>query len=49
MALVDFLAVDFRNPRMQKNGKLCLGCNLSLEAGCVSLIAKWAWVQFFIL
>ncbi|WJX32765.1 hypothetical protein P8452_21052 [Trifolium repens] len=44
MALVDLLAADFMNPRMQKSGRLRLGCNLSLllGAGCMSLIAKWA-------
>jgi len=44
MALVDLLAADFMNPRMQKSWKLRLGCNLSLllGAGCMSLLAKWA-------
>ncbi|CAJ2668422.1 zinc transporter 8-like [Trifolium pratense] len=44
MALVDLLAADFMNPRMQKSGRLRLGCNLSLllGAGCMSLLAKWA-------
>ncbi|XP_058754039.1 zinc transporter 8-like [Vicia villosa] len=44
MALVDLLAADFMNPRMQKSGKLRLGCNVSLllGAGAMSLIAKWA-------
>ncbi|XP_057448704.1 zinc transporter 8-like [Lotus japonicus] len=44
MALVDFLAVDFMSPRMQNNGRLRLGSNLSLllGAGCMSLVAKWA-------
>lgn len=44
MALVDLLAADFMNPRMQKNGRLQLGSNISLllGAGCMSLIAKWA-------
>ncbi|CAK8566979.1 unnamed protein product [Lathyrus sativus] len=44
MALVDLLAADFMNPRMQKSGKLRLSCNVSLllGAGAMSLIAKWA-------
>ncbi|KAF8390871.1 hypothetical protein HHK36_023170 [Tetracentron sinense] len=44
MALVDLLAADFMNPRMQKNGRLQLGANTSLllGAGCMSLLAKWA-------
>uniref|UniRef100_A0A5B7BTV5 Putative zinc transporter 1-like n=1 Tax=Davidia involucrata TaxID=16924 RepID=A0A5B7BTV5_DAVIN len=44
MALVDLLAADFMNPRMQSNFKLQLGANLSLllGSGCMSLLAKWA-------
>ncbi|XP_004243896.1 zinc transporter 5-like [Solanum lycopersicum] len=44
MALVDFLAADFMNPRMQGNGKLQLGANVSLllGAGLMSMLAKWA-------
>ncbi|KAL7086573.1 hypothetical protein ACP275_13G009700 [Erythranthe tilingii] len=44
MALVDLLAADFMSPKMQSNGKLQLGANLSLliGAGCMSLVAKWA-------
>lgn len=44
MALVDFLAADFMNPRMQSNRKLHLMSNASLliGAGLMSLIAKWA-------
>ncbi|XP_020209130.1 zinc transporter 8 [Cajanus cajan] len=44
MALVDLLAADFMNPRMQKSGSLRLGANISLlfGAGCMSLLAKWA-------
>ncbi|EYU42823.1 hypothetical protein ABFS82_13G008600 [Erythranthe guttata] len=44
MALVDLLSADFMSPKMQSNGKLQLGANLSLliGAGCMSLIAKWA-------
>ncbi|XP_015080970.1 zinc transporter 5-like [Solanum pennellii] len=44
MALVDFLAADFMNPRMQGNGKLQLGANISLllGAGLMSMLAKWA-------
>ncbi|PHT42789.1 Zinc transporter 5, partial [Capsicum baccatum] len=43
MALVDFLAADFMHPRMQGNGKLQLGANISLllGAGLMSLLAKW--------
>ncbi|KAA8544726.1 hypothetical protein F0562_019570 [Nyssa sinensis] len=44
MALVDLLAEDFMNPRMQSNLNLQLGANLSLLLGtcCMSLLAKWA-------
>lgn len=44
MALVDLLAADFMSPKMQSNGKLQLGANVSLliGAGCMSLLAKWA-------
>ncbi|KAF8408586.1 hypothetical protein HHK36_004649 [Tetracentron sinense] len=44
MALVDLLAADFMNPRMQNNGRLQLGANFSLllGAGCMSFVAKWA-------
>ncbi|GFS44814.1 zinc transporter 3 precursor [Actinidia rufa] len=44
MALVDLLAADFMNPRMQSNLKLQLGSNLSLllGAGGMSVLAKWA-------
>ncbi|KAK7316523.1 hypothetical protein RJT34_00051 [Clitoria ternatea] len=44
MALVDLLAADFMNPRMQKSGRLRLGSNLSLllGAGLMSLLANWA-------
>ncbi|XAR56084.1 hypothetical protein NMG60_11036401 [Bertholletia excelsa] len=44
MALVDLLAADFMNPRMQGNIKLQLSANISLllGAGCMSLLAKWA-------
>ncbi|MCL7029813.1 hypothetical protein MKW94_021669 [Papaver nudicaule] len=44
MALVDLLAEDFMNPRMQTNGRLMLGAYISLllGAGCMSLLAKWA-------
>ncbi|XP_017970769.1 PREDICTED: zinc transporter 1-like [Theobroma cacao] len=43
MSLVDQLAADFMNPRMQSSIKLQLGCNLSLLLGaaCMSLLAKW--------
>ncbi|KAB1210603.1 Zinc transporter 1 [Morella rubra] len=44
MALVDLLAADFMNPRMQRNLRLQIGANvcLLLGAGCMSLLAKWA-------
>ncbi|KAL6201713.1 hypothetical protein ACLB2K_025425 [Fragaria x ananassa] len=44
MALVDLLAADFTNPRMQGNLRIQLGANLSLllGSGCMSLLAKWA-------
>ncbi|XP_059441352.1 zinc transporter 1-like [Corylus avellana] len=44
MALVDLLAADFMNPRVQSNLKIQLGANISLllGAGCMSFIAKWA-------
>jgi zinc transporter 1/2/3 len=44
MALVDLLAHDFMNPRVQNNLRLQLGVNISLllGAGCMSLLAKWA-------
>ena len=44
MALVDLLAADFMNPRMQSNIRLQLGAQLSLllGAGCMSVLAKWA-------
>ncbi|KAL3523143.1 hypothetical protein ACH5RR_015977 [Cinchona calisaya] len=44
MALVDLLAADFTNPRMQNSSKLQFGANLSLlfGVGCMSLLAKWA-------
>ena len=44
MALVDLLAEDFMNPRVQKNVKIQLGTNVSLllGAGCMSVLAKWA-------
>ncbi|CAK9325322.1 unnamed protein product [Citrullus colocynthis] len=44
MALVDLLAADFMNPRMQSNGKLQLFANLSLILGAalMSLLAIWA-------
>ncbi|PRQ52255.1 putative zinc/iron permease [Rosa chinensis] len=44
MSLVDLLAADFMNPKMQKNVKLQIGANASLlfGAGCMSLMAKWA-------
>ncbi|KAL6562420.1 hypothetical protein OROGR_003427 [Orobanche gracilis] len=44
MSLVDLLAADFMNPRMQSNVRLQLGAHTSLllGAGCMSLLAKWA-------
>ncbi|KAG8379677.1 hypothetical protein BUALT_Bualt07G0113900 [Buddleja alternifolia] len=44
MTLVDLLAANFMSPKMQKNGKLQLGANVSLllGAGAMSLVAKWA-------
>ncbi|XP_068321916.1 zinc transporter 1-like [Pyrus communis] len=44
MALVDLLAADFMNPRMQSNLRIQLGANVSLllGCGCMSLLAKWA-------
>ncbi|KAI4313651.1 hypothetical protein L6164_026610 [Bauhinia variegata] len=44
MALVDLLAADFMNARMQNSSKLQVGANVSLllGAGFMSLIAKWA-------
>ncbi|MBA0606850.1 hypothetical protein Godav_019252 [Gossypium davidsonii] len=44
MALVDLLAADFMNPRLQSNVRLQIGVNLSLLLGtaCMSVLAKWA-------
>ena len=44
MALVDLLAADFMHPKVQSNGALQFGVNVSLliGAGCMSLLAKWA-------
>lgn len=44
MALVDLLAADFMNPRMQNNGKLQFFANISLVLGAalMSLLAIWA-------
>ncbi|KAF0908256.1 hypothetical protein E2562_023874 [Oryza meyeriana var. granulata] len=44
MALVDLLAEDFMNPRVQGRGKLQLGVNVSMLAGAglMSMLAKWA-------
>ncbi|KAL1559915.1 synaptonemal complex protein zip1 [Salvia divinorum] len=43
MALVDLLAADFMNPRMQSNVRLQLGAHISLllGAGSMSFLAKW--------
>ncbi|XP_072996691.1 zinc transporter 8-like [Typha latifolia] len=44
MSLVDLLAEDFMNPRVQSKGKLQLIINTALliGAGLMSLLAKWA-------
>lgn len=44
MALVDLLAADFMDPRMQNNARLQIAANVSLlmGAGCMSILAKWA-------
>lgn len=44
MALVDLLAADFMNPRMESNVRLQMGAHISLllGAGCMSFVAKWA-------
>ncbi|KAG0457689.1 hypothetical protein HPP92_022846 [Vanilla planifolia] len=44
IGLVDLLAVDFMNPRVQKDEKLQLMLSISLliGAGLMSLLAKWA-------
>ncbi|KAH7533621.1 hypothetical protein FEM48_Zijuj04G0151100 [Ziziphus jujuba var. spinosa] len=44
MSLVDLLAADFMNPRMQNSSNLQLGANVALllGAGCMSVLAKWA-------
>ncbi|KAI4338989.1 hypothetical protein MLD38_023982 [Melastoma candidum] len=44
MSLVDLLAADFMNPRIQRNERLQLWYNVFLffGAGCMSLLAKWA-------
>ncbi|KAM0950823.1 putative zinc/iron permease [Dioscorea sansibarensis] len=44
MALVDLLATDFMNTRLQSNGRLQLGAHLALllGAGLMSLLARWA-------
>lgn len=44
MALVDLLAADFMNPRVQSKLKLQVGANFSLLLGaaCMSLLAIWA-------
>lgn len=44
MALVDLLAEDFMNPKVQSRGKLQIGINISmlLGAGLMSMLAKWA-------
>ena len=44
MALVDLLAEDFMNPRVQSDGKLQVIINISLLAGTalMSMLAIWA-------
>jgi len=44
MALVDLLAEDFMNPKVQSRGKLQLAINVSMlvGAGLMSMLAKWA-------
>uniref|UniRef100_A0A7N0SWN7 Uncharacterized protein n=1 Tax=Kalanchoe fedtschenkoi TaxID=63787 RepID=A0A7N0SWN7_KALFE len=44
MALVDLLAADFMNPKMQSNAMLQVGASLAMlvGAGCMSLLAIWA-------
>ena len=44
MSLVDLLAADFMNPRVQKKFRLQLLINVSLliGTGLMSLLAKWA-------
>ncbi|KAJ4850711.1 hypothetical protein Tsubulata_005619 [Turnera subulata] len=44
LALVDLLAADFMNPKVQNSGVLQLGVNVALllGAGFMSLLAKWA-------
>lgn len=45
MSLVDLLAADFNNPKLQTNTKLQLAVYLALflGAGMMSLLAIWAW------
>ena len=44
MALVDLLAQDFTNPRVQSKPKLQLAMNISLLLGAalMSILAKWS-------
>jgi zinc transporter 1/2/3 len=44
MALVDLLAEDFMNPRVQNNGRLQVIINISLLLGTalMSMLAVWA-------
>lgn len=44
MSLVDLLAADFMNPKLQSSVRLQLGAHSSLlmGAGCMSFLAKWA-------
>lgn len=44
MSLVDLLAADFMNTKVQTNRRLQIGVNIALllGIGCMSLLAKWA-------
>lgn len=44
MALVDLLAQDFMNPKVQTNTRLFVGANVTLllGAGVMALLAIWA-------
>lgn len=46
MALVDLLATDFMNPKMQSNVRLQLGsyATLLLGAASMSVLAKWGGI-----
>ncbi|CAL9010505.1 unnamed protein product [Prunus brigantina] len=44
VSLVDMLAAEFKNSKLQRNLRLLAGANISalLGAGCISLLAIWA-------